>query len=389
MIWARPLSLDSALSLWNRSGLTPEGVGLVRSSAEAHALVTGLDDDARELLAELVGSAWVGGAGESAVIRYSRLSCEAWAARLGGSALGLALARLGACEAAPPETSIAGQAWRWGERTRVMGIVNVTPDSFSDGGQHLDPEVAITRGLQLLDAGADLLDVGGESTRPGAAPVSEADELRRVLPVIEGLRERRKGAVLSIDTRKPAVARAALAAGAHLVNDVSGLRDDAMIEVIAEAKACACVMHMLGTPETMQREARYDDVGAELLDALELALRRAEAKGLRRGQLWVDPGLGFGKTQGHNLFLLKRAADFRLLGAPVLFGASRKAFLGALTGDKKPAERVTASAVVAGWLAAAGAADVVRVHDVAETKDAVAVGDAIRLARDGGAKFSS
>ncbi|HEY0882790.1 MAG TPA: dihydropteroate synthase, partial [Archangium sp.] len=160
-------------------------------------------------------------------------------------------------------------------------------------------------------------------------------------------------------------------------------------EVIAEARVPACVMHMLGTPETMQREPRYDDVGAELLDALELALQRAEARGLSRGQLWVDPGIGFGKTAAHNLHLLKRAADLRLLGSPLLVGASRKGFLGPLTGGKPAAQRVTASAVVAGLLAANGAADVVRVHDVAETKDAVAVGDAIRLARDGGAKFSS
>jgi dihydropteroate synthase len=286
-----------------------------------------------------------------------------------------------------PNTTIAGQTWSWGERTRIMGIVNVTPDSFSDGGRL--GASALDHALGLLDAGADLVDVGGESTRPGAAPVDEAEELSRVLPVIEGLRAQRPGAVISVDTRKPGVAKAALRAGAHLVNDVSGLRDEAMIEVIAEAKACACVMHMLGTPETMQTDPRYDDVGAEVLDALELALRNAESRGLSRGQLWIDPGIGFGKTHGHNLFLLKRTADLRLLGAPVLVGASRKGFLGPLTGGKPAAGRVTASATLAGLLAAGGAVDLVRVHDVAETKDAVAVGDAVRLARDGGAKFSS
>jgi dihydropteroate synthase len=384
MIWARPLSNDSAPSLWNRSGLTPEGVGLVRSSAEAHALVTGLSDDARELLAELVGSAWVGGAGDAAIVRFSRLSVEAWIARLGPGDLARALGRLLATQA--PNTRIATQTWSWGERTRIMGIVNATPDSFSDGGAHGDP---VALALSLLDAGADLVDIGGESTRPGAVEVSEGEERSRVLPVIEGLRKARPGAVISIDTRKASVAKAAIAAGAHLVNDVSGLRDDAMLEVIAEARVPACVMHMLGTPETMQHQPRYDDVGAEILDTLELALQRAEARGLSRGQLWVDPGIGFGKTAAHNLYLLKRAADLRLLGSPVLVGASRKGFLGPLTGGKPARERVTASAVVAGLLAANGAADVVRVHDVTETKDAVAVGDAIRLARDGGAKFSS
>ncbi|HEY1086744.1 MAG TPA: dihydropteroate synthase, partial [Archangium sp.] len=251
MIWARPLSNDSATSLWNRSGLTPEGVGLVRSSAEAHALVTGLSDDARELLAELVGPAWVGGAGDSAIVRWSRLSVEAWTARLGPGELSRAFQRLLPAEA--PSTRIAEQTWSWGERTRIMGIVNATPDSFSDGGAHTDP---VAHALSLLDAGADLVDVGGESTRPGAADVNEAEELRRVLPVIEGVRKARPGAVISIDTRKAAVAKAAISAGAHLVNDVSGLRDDAMLEVIADARVPACVMHMLGTPETMQREPR-------------------------------------------------------------------------------------------------------------------------------------
>lgn len=389
MIWARPLSVDSAQPLWHRSGLTMDGVGLLRSGAESHVLVSGLDDDARELLAELAGPAWVGGAGEAAVIRASHLSAERWAARLGASPLGVALARLVTFTQPAPASPIAGQRWQWGERTRIMAVLNVTPDSFSDGGQHADPKSAVAHGLRLLDAGADLLDVGGESTRPGAAPVAEAEELRRVLPVIEALRAQRQDVVLSIDTRKPAVARAAVAAGAHLVNDVSGLRDDAMLDVLAQTGACACAMHMLGTPETMQRSPHYDDVGTAVLDALEEALVRAERRGVPRARVWVDPGVGFGKTLEHNLFLLKRAADLRLLRAPVLVGVSRKAFLGALVGGKPAPERVVASATVAGLLAAGGAADVVRVHDVSETREALAVGDAVRLARDGGAKFTS
>lgn len=390
MIWARPLSrTDSAASLWIRSGLTPEGVGLVRSGLESHALVTGLTEATRELLAELVGAAWAGGAGDAAVIRFSRLSVENWFARLGLSELGVALSRLLLSEHPPAPTRLGPQKLEWGARTRIMGIINVTPDSFSDGGANLDPTQAIAHGLALLDAGADLLDIGGESTRPGAAPVPEDEELRRVIPVIEGLQARRAEVLLSIDTRKPAVARAAIAAGARLVNDVSGLRDEAMLEVVASTGVCACAMHMLGTPQTMQKEPRYDDLGAEILDALEAALRRAEGRGIARDRLWVDPGIGFGKTSEHNLFLLRRAGDLRLLGTPVLIGVSRKAFLGTVLGGRPPAERVGASAAVAASLAAEGSVDVVRVHDVAQTRDALAVGDAIRLARDGGARFSS
>lgn len=390
MIWARPLSrTEPAPSLWTRLGLTPEGVGLVRSGLEAHALVTGLDDDSRELLAELVGAAWIGGAGDAAMIRYSRLSVENWFARLGLSELGVAISRLLLSSQAPAPTTLGTQRLEWGQRTRIMGIINVTPDSFSDGGAHADTSVAIAHGLAMLEAGADLLDVGGESTRPGAAPVDSEEELRRVIPVIEGLRAARPEVLLSIDTRKANVAVAAVKAGAALVNDVSGLRDDAMLEAIASSGACACAMHMLGTPETMQLEPRYDDVGAEILDALEAALRRAEGRGIARERLWVDPGIGFGKTVGHNLFLLQRAADLRLLGVPVLIGVSRKGFLGSLLGGKPPQERVGASAATTAALAAEGAVDVVRVHDVAQTRDALAVGDGIRLARDGGARFTS
>ncbi len=390
MIWARPLSsADAAGPLWKRSGLTPEGVGLVRSGLESHALVTGLDEAHRELLAELVGAAWAGGSGDAAIVRYSRLAVESWFARMGLSELGVALSRLLLLDAPPAPTKLGAQQLEWGKRTRIMGIVNATPDSFSDGGQHASAPDAIAWGLSLLDAGADLLDVGGESTRPGASPVSEQEELARVVPVIEGVKAKRPDALISVDTRKAAVARAAIAAGAQLVNDVSGLRDDAMLEVVASTGVCACAMHMLGTPETMQANPRYDDLGTEVLDALEGALRRAEGRGITRDRLWIDPGIGFGKTPAHNLFLLKRAADLRLLGTPVLMGVSRKAFLGGLLGGKPPAERVGASAAAAAVLAADGAVDIVRVHDVAQTREALLVADAVREARDGGAKFST
>ena len=371
MIWARPFTPTPTSALWRRSGLGDPEVALLEAGRECLALVTGLDVSAREALAELVDAAWVGGAGDAAIVRYSPLSLDRWAQAPG--ALGEAFGRLRSLVCAT-------------SRTRIMGIVNVTPDSFSDGGRYATPDAAIAHGLALVKQGADLLDVGGESTRPGAAPVSEADELQRVVPVIEGLRG--CGVPLSVDTMKATVARAAIAAGASVVNDVGGLRDDAMIDVLAETGASACVMHMQGEPRTMQHAPTYDDVSSEVLDALELALRRAEARGVARSRLWVDPGIGFGKTGEHNLFLLRHVAELRLLGVPVLVGVSRKRFLGALVGDKPAPERVVASAAAAAIVAATGAVDVVRVHDVTETKDALAVADAIRLARDGGGRFT-
>lgn len=379
MIWARPLRLAAPSALWARSGLPAGAIEVLEAGRDAYALVTGLGVSDREALAELVGAAWIGGDGDAAVIRHSRSSIEAWRA-VAPEPLAAALHRLLWSTPAP------SLGFGWGQRTRVMGIVNVTPDSFSDGGRHHTTDAAISHGRALVEAGADLLDVGGESTRPGAEPVPVEEELRRVVPVIEGLRD--AGVPLSVDTMKPEVARRAIAAGAALVNDVSGLRDDAMIDVLADTGACACVMHMQGEPRTMQQSPRYDDVMAEVLDVLEEALQRAERRGVARSKLWVDPGIGFGKTQAHNLFLLQHAAELRLLGAPVLIGVSRKGFLGALTGGRPANERVVASAAAAAIVASAGAADVVRVHDVAETRDALAVADAVRLARDGGGRFT-
>lgn len=364
MIWARPLRAGAAASsLWARSGLPPEIAQQLDSARETYALVTGLDEASREELADLVGAGWIGGSGDAAVVRLGQNSISP------GERVGVrgALARL--TQLKPPDS-----------RTRIMGIVNVTPDSFSDGGAHFSPAAAIAHGRQLVQQGADLLDIGGESSRPGAQPVSEAEELRRVLPVLEGLRD--VGVPLSIDTFKPNVARRAVEAGARMINDISGLRDDAMLEVLAETGAQACVMHMQGTPQTMQQAPRYDDVVAEVLDVLEAALQRAESRGVAREKLTVDPGIGFGKTAQHNLILLQRAADLRLLGTQVLVGVSRKGFLGALTGRQAASERGVASAAVAAILAADGAVDLVRVHDVAETRDALAVADAIRLVRE-------
>ncbi len=373
MIWARLLRTGGlSTALWNRLGLKADAKALLQSGVEQYALVTGLTPDDRETLADYVGSGWLGGFGDSAVVKLPSLSLRS-GERAGERGPVAALNRLTLLDQSPA-------------RTQLMGIVNVTPDSFSDGGDHFTPARAVAYGKELISQGAHFLDIGGESTRPGAAPVSETEELERVLPVIEGLKG--AGAVISIDTYKPGVAKRAVEAGATFINDVSGLRDDAMVDVLAATGAHACVMHMKGTPQTMQDNPVYEDVVAEVLDALELALRRAEARGVAREKLYVDPGIGFGKSDAHNLFLLRRIGDLRLLGCKVLVGASRKGFLGRLTSGKAPKDRVAASAAVAAIMAASGGVDVLRVHDVAQTADAVAVAEALRGARDGGSRFA-
>lgn len=390
MIWARPLLVDGAHGahpLLARTGLSPGERGLVAGSLEQTALVTGLDVVSREALADVVGTSWVGGNADTAVVRYSRASVQGWCGALGDvPELASALSRLEVASVPPPPVEWGGRRFEWGLRTHVMGIVNVTPDSFSDGGECLDAAAAEARGVAMAEAGADCIDVGGQSTRPGSKPIDESEELDRVLPVIERLRRALPDMPLSIDTTRPSVARAALAAGACLVNDVTGLRDAALVAEAVRAQAGACAMHMQGTPETMQRAPTYADVVGEVLDHLEAALVRAEAGGLPRHRVLVDPGIGFGKTLEHNLYLLRRLGALRLLGAPVLLGASRKAFLGALTGRPAP-QRATASAAVAALAAASGGVDMVRVHDVRETREALAVADAVRHARGGGSLF--
>ncbi|MFT7626362.1 MAG: dihydropteroate synthase [Myxococcota bacterium] len=256
-----------------------------------------------------------------------------------------------------------------------MGVLNVTPDSFSDGGRYAEADAAIVRGRALVAAGADILDIGGESTRPGAPAVSEAEELRRVIPVIEGLRD--SAAMLSIDTSKAAVAEAACAAGAAMINDVTGLYGDpAMPAVAAASQALVCLMHMQGTPETMQADPSYTDALADVTQWLAGAVDHAVAAGVQRHRILLDPGIGFGKRLGHNLALIRGCGDLgRALGLPVLMGVSRKSFLGRITG--KPVndrEWATAAAVTACVLAGAR---VVRVHDVASMRDVVQVADAL------------
>jgi dihydropteroate synthase len=257
-----------------------------------------------------------------------------------------------------------------------MGVVNVTPDSFSDGGRYLEPGAAVARGLELAHEGADIVDVGGESTRPGAQPVMAEEELRRVIPVIEGLAAADAAPEISIDTRKRAVAQAAADAGASYVNDVSAFRaDPGMAGLVAERGLRCCLMHMQGEPRTMQDDPRYEDVASEVRAFLEERLAFAVAEGVPEERVMLDPGIGFGKTLAHNLELLCRLDEIVAIGRPVVVGASRKEFLGRLTGREVASDRVSASVAV-NVLAFERGASVFRVHDVAAVRDGLAVASA-------------
>ena len=257
----------------------------------------------------------------------------------------------------------------------IMGVVNVTPDSFSDGGLFLDADAAVEHGRRLGAEGAHILDVGGESTRPGAEPVAEDEELGRVLPVIERLAAD-AGAPevrISIDTTKSGVARAALDAGAGIVNDVSAFRfDPGLAGLVAESDADCCVMHMLGEPRTMQQDPRYEDVVSEVKAFLEERLAFAMGEGIAEERIWLDPGIGFGKTVEHNLELLRRLDEIVAIGRPVVIGTSRKSFLGKLAGGRDEGERLPGT-IASNVLALERGATVFRVHDVAPNADALAV----------------
>jgi dihydropteroate synthase len=268
-----------------------------------------------------------------------------------------------------------GRRFLLGPRTWLMGVINVTPDSFSDGGRYFEAERAIERGLELAAQGADIIDIGGESTRPGSLPVPEDEEMRRVVPVIEALK-RRTEALLSVDTTKASVARAALDAGADIVNDTSALRADAdMAGVVARAGAGLVLMHMKGTPLTMQQDPRYDDVLAEIRDFLAERIQAAGAAGIARERIVVDPGIGFGKTYEDNLLLLRRQELFGELERPLLLGFSRKAFLGRIL-HLPPGERLEGT-IAAAVVSVARGAHILRVHDVAEVARAVRTAEAI------------
>ena len=260
----------------------------------------------------------------------------------------------------------------------VMGILNVTPDSFSDGGEFLDVDKAVARGLEILGQGAAIIDVGAESTRPGAAPVPAVEQIRRAVPVIQRLRAQTT-APISIDTQLAAVAEAAFEAGATMLNDISALEDKAMAAAALQAGVPVVLMHKQGTPETMQQGPQYDDVVAEVLEFLMERAKYAEALGIRRELIFLDPGIGFGKTIEHNLKLLKRLELFAGLGYRLLVGTSRKRFIGQITGRENPAERVAGTAATVA-LAAMKGASVVRVHDAAEMVDVVRVIGAVQNA---------
>jgi len=398
VILARLVFADRAADLAlasSRLGLAPSEREALERAGQVAILLTGLSAAASAFLSKEGGPAWVPGSAArpgSGILAGRREQVEALLALARSDpgqeelarALGAALAGTGR----RGSLRVGGRTFEIGERTYLMGVVNVTQDSFSDGGRYLDPAAAIAHGEALARAGADLVDVGGESTRPGAQSVGADEELARILPVIRGLRERIE-VPISVDTTKAEVARAALEAGASLVNDISGLRfDPELAPVAARAGAACCLMHIQGTPRTMQASPRYGDLVEEIVASLTESVSRAEQAGIPRDRLLVDPGIGFGKTFAHNLFLLRRLGELRVLGLPVLVGTSRKAFLGALTGGKPPGERVVATAATVAIVAAAGGADFVRVHDVAEAKDAAAVGDAVRTALDAGELFS-
>lgn len=259
------------------------------------------------------------------------------------------------------------------DRPLIMGVINVTPDSFSDGGLYLSTVAAMAHARQLIAEGADLLDIGGESTRPGAAPVTLDEERRRVLPVLEGLAD--AGVPLSVDTQKPELMRAAVAAGAAMVNDVNGFQVPGALEAVAGSDCAICIMHKRGDPQTMQQAPQYADVVIEVRDYLQQRIAAAEQAGIARDRIVVDPGFGFGKTLDHNLELLRRLEEMSVLSVPVMAGLSRKSMIGKLT-DRDAGDRLAGS-IAAALLAVQRGAAIVRVHDVAATRDALAVWQAI------------
>lgn len=269
---------------------------------------------------------------------------------------------------------LGAESMVFGKTPKIMGIVNVTPDSFSDGGEFFDPERAIKHAVELLEQGADWLDVGGESTRPGASPVPAEEELARVEPVLLRLREM-TAAPISIDTYKPAVARRAMELGATIINDVTGFREPAMIEVAAATNATCVCMHMKGTPAIMRELACYDDLMGEIQEYFERRLKTMESGGIQRERIMLDPGIGFAKKLRHNVEVIQRLAELRCHERPILLGPSRKRIIGELTGRPEP-DRVagTIGSAVVGYLQGA---DILRVHDVAAVRDALAIATAI------------
>lgn len=272
-----------------------------------------------------------------------------------------------------PRAAVAGLTM---DCARIMGILNVTPDSFSDGGDHADPDAAVARALAMQQDGAEIIDIGGESTRPGAVTVPETQEIDRTAPVIAAIRAQSDVAI-SVDTRKSAVAQAAIAAGASMVNDVAAFSyDPALADVTAASGLPVCLMHAQGDPATMQNNPVYDDVLLDVYDFLNARIAQAEAAGIAREAIVVDPGIGFGKTQDHNLILLRNLSLFHALGCPILLGASRKRFIGTIGGGQDAKDRVAGSVAVALYAVSQGV-QILRVHDTFATKQALALAAAI------------
>ena len=257
------------------------------------------------------------------------------------------------------------------DRPLLMGVVNVTPDSFSDGGQFLDAKAAIEHAHRLVGEGADIVDIGGESSRPGAQAVAEAEELRRILPVLKAL----KDVPVSVDTRRPSVMRAVLAEGASMINDIDALEAPGALDAVADTDCAVCLMHKQGDPATMQKDPRYADVVGEVVQYLKTRVAACEIAGVERDRIAIDPGFGFGKTVEHNFDLLKRLPELAALGLPVVSGWSRKSTLGAITG--RPVTERLAASLAAALLAVQHGARILRVHDVKETRDALAVMQAL------------
>ncbi|TVP70461.1 MAG: dihydropteroate synthase [Leptolyngbya sp. LCM1.Bin17] len=282
---------------------------------------------------------------------------------------------------APSPWMLRDRTFTWGSRTYLMGILNVTPDSFSDGGQFNTIERAVAQARHLVHHGTDILDIGGQSTRPGADSISRTEELGRVIPVIEAIRrdddEVLSQAVISVDTTRSAVARAAIRAGADLINDISGgIYDRAMLSTVADLGVPIVLMHLRGTPATMQQMTDYQDLVGEIYEFLERQIEGAIAVGVKPSQIAIDPGLGFAKTFAQNLELLRRLRDFRQLGHPVLVGPSRKSFIGGILDRPNPQQRVWGTAATC-CAAIANGADILRVHDGAEMHDVCRVADAV------------
>lgn len=354
---------------------------LVGAGQPVHVVLSGLDDHVKV-------AAGVRAAGGTATAQDGRLDVVARpsqlvdaAGRAGGAALAepLRAALEDAIEAwggVVPDVPTPAGVLRTSQRPVVMGIVNVTPDSFSDGGRFDSLDAALARARKITQAGAHLIDIGGESTRPGATPVSAEDEIERVVPVIEAITAELDIPV-SIDTMKPEVMRAAVAAGAAMINDVNALRAPGAVETAAELKVPVCLMHMQGEPRTMQQSPEYEDLVEDLLGFFRERIDACEQAGICRQNLILDPGFGFGKSLQHNLTLLAELHRFTELGLPILAGISRKSMLGRITGRENPEDRVAAS-LTAAVLATERGATILRVHDVTATVDAVKVVEAVR-----------